>query len=88
MDFDRTGRKCAKYLEEVYNIPYIFITRGEFGLPNIGCKDFAELHDKYTKDEINVFIKDTLKYIELKFTRSNETSYFDDSITTTSNVPF
>lgn len=88
MDFDRTGRKCAKYLEEVYNIPYIFITRGEFGLPNIGCKDFAELHDKYTKDEINVFIKDTLKYIELKFTRSNETSYFDDSLTTSSNVPF
>ena len=31
------------------------------------CKDFADLHDKFTKEEINVFIKDTIKYVELRF---------------------
>lgn len=88
MDFDRTGRKCAKYLEETYNIPYLFITRGEFGLPNIGCKDFAELHDKYTKDEINVFIKDTLKYIELKFKTCNENNNIENDFPSCDNLPF
>lgn len=88
MDFDRTGRKCSKYLEEVYNIPYLFITRGELGLPNLECKDFADLHDKFTKEEINVFIKDTLKYVELKFKQNNEDSYFADDFLTSSNVPF
>lgn len=88
MDFDRTGRKCSKYLEEVYNIPYLFITRGELGLPNLKCKDFADLHEKFTKEEINVFIKDTLKYVELKFKQNNEDSYFADNFLTSSNVPF
>ena len=67
LDFDTTGRNGAKYLNETYNIPYIFITRGEFGLPNYECKDFADLHDKYTNNQINDFIKETLTYVELKF---------------------
>ncbi len=68
LDFDATGRNGAKYLLETYNIPYIFITRGEFGLENYSdCKDFAELHNKYTKEEINQFIKETIKYVELQF---------------------
>ena len=37
LDFDRTGREGAKYLQETYNIPYLFITRGEFGLENYEC---------------------------------------------------
>lgn len=67
LDFDTTGRTGAKYLQETYDIPYIFITRGEFGLENFECKDFSDLHDKFTIDEINNFIKDTLKYVELRF---------------------
>ena len=67
LDFDTTGRNGARYLNETYNIPYIFITRGEFGLPNYECKDFADLHDKYTNNQINDFIKETLTYVELKF---------------------
>ena len=67
LDFDATGRRGAKIMEEEYNIPYIFITRGEFGLPNYECKDFADLHDKFTIDEINQFIKETIKYVELRF---------------------
>lgn len=67
LDFDTTGRNGARYLNEIYNIPYIFITRGEFGLPNYECKDFADLHDKYTNNQINDFIKETLTYVELKF---------------------
>lgn len=67
LDFDATGRAGAKYLEETYGIPYLFITRGEFGLENFECKDFSDLHDKFTIDEINNFIKDTLKYVELRF---------------------
>ena len=67
LDFDTTGRHGAKDLYERYNIPYIFITRGEFGLPNYGSKDFAELHDKYTNEEINQFIIETIKYVELKY---------------------
>ena len=74
LDFDQTGRKGAKYLEETYNIPYLFITRGEFGLPNFECKDFADLHDKFNKKEINRFIEDTKKYVELKFKNSEENS--------------
>ena len=67
LDFDYTGRMGAKYMYDNYNIPYLFITRGEFGLPNYGCKDFAELHDKYTIKEINKFINETETYVKLRF---------------------
>ena len=74
LDFDKTGRAGAKYLLETYNIPYIFITRGEFGLPNYGAKDFADLHSKYTIDDINQFIKETYTYLKIKY----ETESFKD----------
>jgi hypothetical protein len=64
LDFDTTGRKGAKYLRDKYNIPYLFITRGEFGLSNYKCKDFAELHDKFSINQINEFIKETIDYAE------------------------
>lgn len=67
LDFDYTGRMGAKYMYDNYNIPYLFITRGEFGLPNYGSKDFAELHDKYTSKEINQFINETITYVKLRF---------------------
>lgn len=69
VDFDYTGRRCAKYMKDTYDIPYLFITRGEFGLPNYGCKDFSDLHNKYTKDEIKQFVKETMKYVEIKYQR-------------------
>ena len=72
LDFDRTGRDGAKYLWDNYNIPYLFITRGEFGLPNFDCKDFADLHDKFNKDQINKFIEDTKKYVELRFREDSQ----------------
>lgn len=78
LDFDYTGRHGAKYLYETYNIPYLFITRGEFGLPNYGCKDFAELHDKYTIKEINQFIKETITYVKIRFNDVRD-SYADFS---------
>ena len=77
LDFDRTGRQGAKYLEEEYNIPYLFITRGEFGLPNFEAKDFADLHDKFTKDQINRFIEETKKYVEIRFKRDSEDTNAD-----------
>ena len=67
LDFDKTGRNGAKYLQETYGIPYLFITRGEFGLYNYKAKDFAELHDIYSINEINQFIKETLTYVRLKY---------------------
>lgn len=67
LDFDRTGREGAKYMNDTYNIPYMFITRGEFGLPNYHCKDFAELCEMYTNDEINNFLRETKTYIELRY---------------------
>ena len=78
LDFDRTGRDGADYLLSTYNIPYLFITRGEFGLENYGCKDFADLHDKYSNDEIDNFIKDTLRYVELRYRKNkgNSDAYF------------
>lgn len=72
LDFDRTGRIGAKYLQETYNIPYLFITRGEFGLPNYKAKDFADLHDVYSFREINQFIKETLTYIKIKYGASDD----------------
>ena len=77
LDFDRTGRQGAKYLKETYNIPYIFITRGEFGLPNMKAKDFAELREIYSTSEINTFIKDSIKYAEIKFKRTEEDTFGD-----------
>ena len=71
LDFDRTGRAGAKYLKETYNIPYMFITRGEFGLPDYKAKDFTDLHDVYSIEEINAFIRETFKYVELRY--KNET---------------
>ena len=82
LDFDYTGRCGAKYMYDNYNIPYLFITRGEFGLPNYGSKDFAELHDKYTINEINQFINETVSYVKLKF---NNVS---DSSSEFSNLPY
>lgn len=67
LDFDRTGRTGTDYLSTTYGIPYLFITRGEFGLPNYQGKDFADLHDYYTKEEINQFIKETITYVELRY---------------------
>ena len=70
-DFDETGRKCAKYAQEQYDIPYLFITRGELGLPDYKCKDFAELCETYTINEINNFINETLTYVELRYKRKS-----------------
>lgn len=66
LDFDRTGRLGARYLKEYFDIPYIFITRGEFGLPNYNCKDFTDLYSIYSKDDINNFVKETIQYVESK----------------------
>ena len=70
LDFDKTGRAGAKYLKDNYDIDYIFITRGEFGLPNYECKDFTDLHSKYSKSEIDNFIKETISYVEYRKTNS------------------
>jgi hypothetical protein len=74
LDFDQTGRKGAKYLEKTYGIPYLFITRGEFGLPNYFCKDFSELYEKFNKEEINRFIQETKRYVEIRFKDSDTDS--------------
>ena len=66
LDFDRTGRRMAKWLSETYNIDYLFITRGEFGLVNYRAKDFADLHLVYTKEEINSLTRDIIHYVEQK----------------------
>ena len=66
LDFDKTGRAGAKYLKDTYDIDYIFITRGELGLPNYECKDFADLHSKYSKEEIDNFVRETISYVEQK----------------------
>ena len=67
LDFDMTGRTGAKYLQETYNIPYLFITRGELGLYNYKAKDFAELYEHYTKQEVIQFINETVTYATIKF---------------------
>ena len=71
LDFDRTGRIGAKYLKETYDIPYLFITRGEFGLPNYEAKDFADLHDIYSIKEINTFIQETFTYVTCRYNRES-----------------
>lgn len=70
LDFDKTGRAGAKYLKDTYDIDYIFITRGELGLPNYECKDFADLHSKYTKEQIDNFVRETISYVEQKKSQS------------------
>lgn len=77
LDFDKTGRNGARYLYETYNIPFMFITRGEFGLPNYHCKDFADLHEKFSNEEINKFIKETFTYVRLRFKQKD---VYDSSI--------
>lgn len=77
LDFDTTGRNGAKYHKDVYGIPYLFITRGELGLPNYKSKDFADLHEVYSIKEINDFIKQTITYVELKY-KANKDAYFGE----------
>lgn len=77
LDFDTTGRSGAKYMQEAYNIPYLFITRGELGLPNYKGKDFADLHDYFNIHQLNNFIKETIKYVEIKY--KGEYSYYSDA---------
>ena len=78
LDFDSTGRSGARYMQENYGIPYIFITRGELGLPNYNGKDFADLHDYFSINQINQFIKETIEYVEIKY-RGNSSYYSDAS---------
>ena len=73
LDFDTTGRHGAKYMYDNYDIPYMFITRGEFGLYNYKAKDFSDLHDIYTIEEINNFIKETFTYVRLKYKTVQDT---------------
>lgn len=87
LDFDATGRNGAKYLKDLYNIPYLFITRGEFGLYNYGCKDFSDLHDKYSINEIDTFIQETLRYVDLTFTTSCDTDADLQGLSSI-NIPF
>lgn len=75
LDFDKAGRHGAKYLLDTYNIPYIFITRGEFGLYNYKSKDFAELHEHYTNEQINQFITETITYVKLRYQSEIEESF-------------
>ena len=77
LDFDYTGRSGAKYMLETYNIPYIFITRGELGLPNYNGKDFSDLHDYFNVNQINQFIKETITYAELKYRK--QSLYYSDA---------
>lgn len=74
LDFDYTGREGARYLRDTYDIPFIFITRGEFGLENYHCKDFADLCEHYSKNEIDTFIKDTIKYVEIRYRETSSSS--------------
>ena len=74
-DFDTTGRKGARYLKETYGIPYIFITRGEFGLYNYRAKDFSDLCELYSVKDIINFVNETKTYVELKY----KTQYSCDS---------
>jgi hypothetical protein len=76
LDFDSTGRSGARYMQEAYNIPYLFITRGELGLPNYHGKDFADLHDYFNVNQINQFIKETITYVEIKY-KGNGAYYSD-----------
>lgn len=78
LDFDYTGRLGAKYMYDKYGIPYLFITRGEFGLPNYEAKDFAELHDKFSIEEINQFIKETITYVGLKYDVGDTMSSYEE----------
>ena len=71
LDFDTTGRNGARYLKETYNIPYLFITRGELGLSDYKAKDFADLHDVYSKEQINKFLRETITYVEIRY-KSND----------------
>ena len=74
LDFDRTGRIGAKLLSDNYGIKPLFITRGELGLPNYKCKDFAELEETYSEEQIDSFVKETLKYIQIKYEQDNESA--------------
>lgn len=77
LDFDSTGRSGARHMQEAYDIPYIFITRGELGLPNYHGKDFSDLHDYFNIAQINQFIKETIKYVEIKYKRNS--IYYSDA---------
>lgn len=77
LDFDRTGRRGANYLATTYNIPYLFITRGEFGLPNYHAKDFTDLHKVYNSKQIEQFIKETLTYVRLRYKQYDQSQFTD-----------
>ena len=87
LDFDMTGRSGARYMYETYSIPYIFITRGEFGLPNYESKDFAELTTKFSKNEIVQFIKETITYVEIKY-RTKEDTFGSEERLLCDDIPF
>ena len=88
LDFDTTGRKGAKYLYDKYNIPFMFITRGEFGLYNYNAKDFAELNEQYDKQQIINFIKETISYVEHRRNDSIHFANAEDGEFDGTNLPY
>lgn len=79
-DFDRAGRKNAYYGSNEFDVPYVFLTNGEFGLPNHGVKDITDFIEKYgisaTQTIINEFIKYYERYIEIESEENSENPYF------------
>ena len=58
----------------------MFITRGEFGLPNYEAKDFADLHDVYSIEEINTFIQETFTYVKIRYTNEDVSSNQEETL--------
>lgn len=55
LDFDKIGRITSKYNNDVFGMPYMFLTRGELGLPDYGAKDPSEFIERFNiKPALNI----------------------------------
>lgn len=68
LDYDRAGIKMANYLKKEFNIKPLMLTRGRYGKPDYGVKDFSDFRDAYgkerTKELINQAIESLSDFIE------------------------
>ena len=60
LDYDRAGIRMANHLKHKFNIKPLMLTRGRYGKPDYGVKDFSDFRELYGRDKTIALINETI----------------------------
>lgn len=70
-DYDETGIRLANKAKKLYNLEPLMFTKGRYGKPNYGVKDFSDFREKYGKDTTLKIIKSTIDHLSYRIDAVN-----------------